>query len=557
MMWIYVAVLVALFVALTNFIVLALICCLQRLQTLRNIPLAGLAMADLLVGLFWVPLATASSYHPENKGLCRAALSFEILTMHASLFNLIAVSTERWIAIFKPLHYHQIASKTAVISSIAVSWVLSFVLLIAFLLADKHKEDINECDIVKYIDMWLLYVILIIFYLVCGIMITMQLRVYVIVRKQLRKIRPMVKPGNVTNGLIAATSFIIEKSFHIDESSENDKNNIEDHRASTSISGQATDFEEAKILCRASDQKATKLAKRWTTNKDKSLRHTRTVSKKLPKLSLKAGTSQSNGSERDFSHDDEVDGLSFDNEAESSLNRLHPTIKICIEKKTSTKKGFTTMRTTTWSNSMIPDSNHGQNNEDEVEACNSPMLDEESKSTRYMNEIFCIENRNAKRNGVQLHSQFGHKHDNQKHMLRKVSNRKQVYHSHAHDNISISTGRRQKGASAKTSLSSFAKIFSVMKTQKKLEFARAAATNVVCLCFVLMWAPKSTIDLLTGLGYCDSCSLAHSVSAVLAWANSGINALIYAWRMQEFREALRVIIFGKKNRSRAKNFGLA
>ena len=557
MMWIYVAVLVALFVALTNFIVLALICCLQRLQTLRNIPLAGLAMADLLVGLFWIPLATASSYQPENKGLCRAALSFEILTMHASLFNLIAVSTERWIAIFKPLHYHQIASKTAVISFIAVSWVLSFVLLIAFLLADKHKEDINECDIVKYIDMWLLYVILIIFYLVCGIMITMQLRVYVIVRKQLRKIRPMVKPGNVTNGLIAATSFIIEKSFHIDESSENDKNNIEDHRASTSISGQATDFEEAKILCRASDQKARKLAKRWTTNKDKSLRNTRTVSKKLPKLSLKAGTSQRNGSEHDFSYDDEEDGLRFDNEAESSLNRLHPTIKICIEKKTSTKKGFTTMRTTTWSNSMIPDSNHGQNNEDEVEACNSPMLDEESKSTRYMNEIFCIENRNAKRNGAKLHAQFGHKHDNQKHMLRKVSNRKQAYHSHAHDNISINTGRRQKGASAKTSLSSFAKIFSVMKTQKKLEFARAAATNVVCLCFVLMWAPKSTIDLLTGLGYCDSCSLAHSVSAVLAWANSGINALIYAWRMQEFREALRVIIFGKKNRSRAKNFGLA
>ena len=565
MMWIYVAVLVALFVALTNFIVLALICSLQRLQTLRNIPLAGLALADLLVGLFWVPLATASSYHPENKGLCRAALSFEILTMHASLFNLIAVSTERWIAIFKPLHYHQIASKTAVISFIAVSWVLSFAMLVAFLLADKHKEDVNECDIVKYIDIWLLYVILIIFYLVCGIMIIMQLRVYVIVRKQLRKIRPMVKPGNVTNGLIAATSFIIEKSFHIDESSENDKNNIEDHRALTSIAGQSTDFEEEEeevdVLCKAHDQKVRKKAKRWNKNenKDKSPRNASTLSKQLRKLYLKKGTSESNGSEHNCNHDDEVGGMSFNSKAELGLDTLHPTIKICIEKRTSTKKGFTTMRTTSWSNSMIPDSNHGHDIEDEVEMYNPAKLDEESRTsgTRHINEIFCIENRNAKRNRVKLHAQFEHKHVNQKHKLRKVPNRKQAYCSHGKDNTNTNIDKRQKGTSAKTSLSSFAKIFSVMKTQKKLEFARAAATNIVCLCFVLMWAPKSTVDLLTGLGYCDSCSLAHSVSAVLAWANSGINALIYAWRMQEFREALRNIMFGKKNRSRAKNFGFA
>ena len=86
------------------------------------------------------------------------------------------------------------------------------------------------------------------------------------------------------------------------------------------------------------------------------------------------------------------------------------------------------------------------------------------------------------------------------------------------------------------------------KTQRKNDFARAMTTNLVCLLFVLMWVPKSTIDLLQGLGLCENCHLGHVISALLAWTNSGINALIYAWRMRDFREAIRKMLSLRKKK---------
>ena len=527
-MWIYIAVSVSLFVAFTNFIVLALICGVRRLQTLRNVPLAGLATADILVGLFWIPIATASSYYPENKGLCRAALSCEILTMHASLFNLIAVSTERWIAIFKPLRYHQIASKTVVVSSIAMSWVLSFVMLIAFLLADKHEDDVTECDIVKYIDIWLLYLILIIFYIVCGIMILMQLKVYFIVREQLRKIRPTATPGNVTNGLIAATSFIIEKSFKIDETSADNENDANGNGKLTNLSirqSNACALETPKCEGAPKTEEA-KTRGGQDESRSKILKCENTM--KLKRKKLEFSTEQFEGREK---RPTETMELCLPDDIESNTKQLTKAVKICIEnEKRSSKEQQILLHRLELNKSFTSDSTDA-----EIE-------------TKYAASLKGVSGQSSRRhadgieNGADELEAQQHDVDSKetRKQSRKMSSRKQAYYSPGQESL------RQKVPGNKKSFASFVRMFSVIKRQRKLEFARAAATNVVCLCFVLMWAPKSTIDLLTGLGYCDRCSLAHSISAVLAWMNSGINALIYAWRMHEFREAIRAVLFGKR-----------
>lgn len=544
-MWIYIAVTVSLFVAFTNFIVLALICSLRRLQTLRNVPLAGLATADILVGLCWIPLATASSYLPENKGLCRAALSCEILTMHASLFNLIAVSTERWIAIFKPLHYHQIASKTVVLSLIALSWILSFAMLIAYLLADKHDDHINECDIVKYIDIWLLYVILVIFYLVCGIMILMQMKVYFIVREQIRKVRPTTMPGNVTNGLITATSFIIEKSFKIDESSVGDDEVGDADVKSANLSRQSTDCKEETGTCEGSSR--TEVNKKEHADKSKprgwKLENSCKNGRKKLKFSEEPFGSRGGGldnprqiTENGISNEIGMNGEEkcFKNAAKISLGNENHSIgnDLMMFPKLEQKINGTS------------DSKDGE----KIEQTDVKVGEMFRSTRRYTDQIdgencrAIIENGFGASNGDIIHNHYEDYMNGRGRRVRtRVSGRKKVYYSPDQDNLG------QKGT-AKKSFASFVRLFSVIKTQNKLEYARAAATNIVCLCFVLMWAPKSTIDLLTGLGYCDNCSMAHSISAVLAWMNSGINALIYAWRMHEFRGAIRAKIFRKKKR---------
>ena len=541
-MWLYIAVTVSLFVIFTNFIVLALICRLRKLQTLRNVPLAGLATADILVGLLWIPLATASNYLPENKGLCRAALSCEILTMHASLFNLIAVSTERWIAIFKPLHYHQIASKTVVISIMAMSWSLSIVMLVAFLLADKHENDINECDIVKYINIWLLYVTIIIFYLVCGIMILMQMKVYFVVREQLRKIRPVIIPGNVKNGLIAATSFIIEKSFKIENSTENNGNSVESQRESTILSQQSAGCEEVEmdVKCRVLDKEVTKQARTGRTKKEerRKLRTLNDSKVKIKKIVVESETYRGGEKGKYYIEGAEGMGANVENDTGSSTRDSKPDIKVCIKKKKVHNKEQCRFLHRL---QLKKDPTQESNGEDEIETINGANK-AEKLSTQEIDKIFVTEDGPTKENEVNWPEQCDHQAVKQE-FTQEISIKKQAYLSADQDSKS------QKSSCTKKPLASFAKMFSVIKTQKKLEFARAAATNIVCLCFVLMWAPKSTIDLLTGLGYCDNCSLAHSVSAVLAWTNSGINALIYAWRMHEFRQAMRNILLGKKRMS--------
>lgn len=543
-MLIYIAVSVSLFVAFTNFIVLALICSLRRLQTLRNVPLAGLATADILVGIFWIPLATASSYFPENKGLCRAALSCEILTMHASLFNLIAVSAERWIAIFKPLHYHQIASKTVVLSLIAVPWFISFAMLVAFLLADKHDDGVTECDIVKYTNTWLLYVILVIFYIVCGIMILMQMKVYFIVREQIRKIRPTAMPGNVTNGLIAATSFIIDKSFKIDESSSEEEKEEDAEGQSENLSRRSEGRQEEATDCEGTCANENEAANHALAGKrQKRAKNGKTKRKLLTlvkedfrrkegriggsKETMKLGlpeTNEVNIDRKSFRRAEELRG--YANATEEMFAGL--------KRSESLKESFTSESTEAEKIDGV-DTNFASAFHRERRCMELRSKDNHS--------IFSVRTGNGKSYGGNENASIRKKRRQRtRPKSRRASRRKEAYYSPDLEDL------EQKATGGKRSFASFVRLFSVIKTQRKLEFARAAATNIVCLCFVLMWAPKSTIDLLTGLGYCESCSLAHSVSAVLAWMNSGINALIYAWRMHEFRGAIRAKVLGKRKR---------
>ncbi|XP_065060542.1 muscarinic acetylcholine receptor M3-like [Rhopilema esculentum] len=565
-MWLYISVPVLIFVVFTNSIVLWLILNMRRLQTLRNVPLIGLATADVLVGLFWIPLATASGYLPENKDLCRAALSCEILTTHASLFNLIAVSAERWIAIFKPLHYHQIASQSVVGGLLAVSWILSFGMLIVFLATDKSDNDIRECDIVKYIDTWFLVLILVIFYIVCGIMIFMQLKVYLIVRAQIRRIRPTPYPGDVKNGLMAATSFIIEESFNINAALADDESESQREQQSGHSSVERALSKELSVI--NDIRRKTKL-----NDVDSEGRRTNQLGKKeaCDLLSPSDSRKHSNGDSEKLIKDKnislKVPGIAERaverqdrmNTGEKNKNMKCVTLSERVEERLSeggkcernheiANMGATALQL------CVEESEDNTKCSNDWTAKLKNLTERRTTRQKSIDNIFCVE-RESEENSPKprsvdstkpLHENmtaFGSRALRLQKITRNKIDRKKVYYSPD----SLTTKKKKRGP--KTSFASFVRLFSVIKRQRKSEFTRAIATNVVCLCFVLMWAPKSTIDLLTGLGHCTDCAFAHSISAVLAWTNSGINALIYAWRMHEFREALRAIWFNQMNRA--------
>ena len=708
-MWISVAIPVGMFVLFTNLIVLTLIYRSRKLQTLRNVPLVGLATADMLVGTLWIPLATASTYDVDNKILCRAALYFEILTMHASLFNLIAVSAERWIAIFRPLHYYQIATKSRVVASLTASWVLSFILLFAFLIADRYDRGVTECDIVKYANIWFLFLISVIFYIVCGIMIIMQLKVYMVVRNQLRKIRPTRVQPTVHSGLIAATSFIVEDSANVVVTADDMSSNKVDQRKSikslstvsrlggvepikecpdalsnpkrltefagtlqsqtgvdkwpSESSSQTSAIEVPGTLRSQTGEKeclnalsnpnrvindanhfqlksgghrrlqpiirnidgklkvkndfGNNFAKKSCINKN-VLSRAHTESKIDLGIARKAGRISA-GLDNGFSSKTKLDQfksneLNVNFEYSGTKNVIDPVEHVAVERTNVTNTRVRIISQRGKKNKAMLYSKRDKTKEldrkssvKSIEFCNIVNLQhgdtvkDNTKSEKLLKsanlwqiktegnkhgiETQCTDNEEISR----AKSTRGDHDNNSDNGYQSISDerpsltdiftasslkRDLSYHPNfrASSLVTESSGRPNFTASSsrqstsiqpvdkaiakraacysvddkakrppsrpRKSFLAIARVFTTVKKQRRKEFARSLATNLVCLCFVVMWAPKSTVDLLTGLGYCQGCSMAHSVSAVFAWTNSGINALIYAWRMPEFREAI-------------------
>eukprot|EP00112_Aurelia_sp_Birch-Aquarium-sp1_P026273 Seg922.4 transcript_id=Seg922.4/GoldUCD/mRNA.D3Y31 product="Cholecystokinin receptor" protein_id=Seg922.4/GoldUCD/D3Y31 len=652
-MWISVAVPVAIFVLFTNLIVIALIYRSRKLQTLRNVPLIGLATADLLVGALWIPLATASTYVPDNKILCRAALYFEILTMHASLFNLIAVSAERWIAIFRPLHYYQIATKSRVVASLAASWVLSFILLFAFLIADKYDNGVTKCDIVKYANIWFLFLISCIFYMVCGIMIIMQLKVYIIVRNQLRKIRPVSVQPNVPRGLIAATSFIVEESVNVIETADDkDAKTVDQRRSNQSLNTVSRlgcrepikecpgAFSSPKGVteCAGTLQSQTgankcmgalsstnglifdtthfplnsnthrrlepiitnidgtpkvenhfrdDFAKKSSMNRN-ALSRAQTESKldwrivgKTRRTSAGLGNKLNNKSNMDQSKSNKSNVKS---ECSGANKVVEPIEDVAIARNKFKNKGTRKIskrgvknRAMLYSKCEKTTGADVKSSIKSIDFCNIVNLQQEDMVENEPSPDTILQAAKLWRIRAQ-----GKQHGVEKQWINSEeisraksnergddSNSDNGYQSISDERPSLAdiftASSLKKGTSIqpidkatakrvacysidkrgknplrkpKQSILAIARVLTTIKKQRRKEFARSIAVNLVCLCFVVMWAPKSTVDMLTGLGYCQRCSLAHSISAVLAWTNSGINALIYAWRMPEFREAI-------------------
>ncbi|ELW68178.1 Urotensin-2 receptor [Tupaia chinensis] len=89
-----------------NAYTLAVVCCSLRAAASLRVYLVSLALADLLY-LLGIPFIVATYVAKEwrfGDAGCRVLFSLDFLTMHASVFTLTAMSSERCAAVLRPLH---------------------------------------------------------------------------------------------------------------------------------------------------------------------------------------------------------------------------------------------------------------------------------------------------------------------------------------------------------------------------------------------------------------------------------------------------------------------
>lgn len=113
-----------------NAVVIILVKIKRRLQTNYNILLASLAGTDLLVGLVAQPAFVAQEIYLLVGGspsvFCTLDSITQVLTIClclASLFNLVLISVERFVAMKYSLRYESIVTKFRLTAAVACSWL--------------------------------------------------------------------------------------------------------------------------------------------------------------------------------------------------------------------------------------------------------------------------------------------------------------------------------------------------------------------------------------------------------------------------------------------------
>ncbi|XP_045701654.1 5-hydroxytryptamine receptor 2B [Phyllostomus hastatus] len=112
-----------------NILVILAVSLEKKLQYATNYFLMSLAVADLLVGLFVMPIALLTimfeAMWPLPLVLCPAWLFLDVLFSTASIMHLCAISVDRYIAIKKPIQANQYNSRATAFIKIAVVWLIS------------------------------------------------------------------------------------------------------------------------------------------------------------------------------------------------------------------------------------------------------------------------------------------------------------------------------------------------------------------------------------------------------------------------------------------------
>ncbi|XP_063634100.1 dopamine receptor 4 [Cydia splendana] len=113
-----------------NILVCLAVCLDKRLQNVTNYFLLSLAIADLLVSLFVMPMGAIPGflgYWPLGVAWCNVYVTCDVLACSASIMHMCFISIGRYVGIRNPLKSRHHSTKKVVIIKIALVWLLSMI----------------------------------------------------------------------------------------------------------------------------------------------------------------------------------------------------------------------------------------------------------------------------------------------------------------------------------------------------------------------------------------------------------------------------------------------
>ncbi|XP_054603930.1 adenosine A2c receptor [Nothobranchius furzeri] len=186
---------IALLSTVGNLLVCAAVALNRRLRTVTNYYLVSLAVADICVGAVAIPCAilTDAGLPRHNFYLCLLMLSVLIMFTQSSIFSLLAVAVERYVAIFMPFRYCVLMTPRNAVLVIFATWLLAFLIgLVPLMGWHKTPPDSGNCVFVLVVDMT--YMVYFNFF-ACVLtpllaMFLIYARIFIAVKQQMRRIGP-------------------------------------------------------------------------------------------------------------------------------------------------------------------------------------------------------------------------------------------------------------------------------------------------------------------------------------------------------------------------------
>jgi len=180
-------------IVLGNGLVIVAIAADRRLKGVQNWFIASLAVSDLLVGMFIMPLSLANElmgYWAFGDVLCQLWLSTDVLLCTASILNLCLISLDRYWSITRAISYLRKRTPKRAVLMMSVVWTTSAVICFPPLAGWARPQPIVDglpLCVLSEEPGYVLYSIVGSFYLPLGVMAVVYLKIYLAARWRARR----------------------------------------------------------------------------------------------------------------------------------------------------------------------------------------------------------------------------------------------------------------------------------------------------------------------------------------------------------------------------------
>ncbi|XP_036451412.1 trace amine-associated receptor 13c-like [Colossoma macropomum] len=206
---------VSVFTVFLNLLVIISISHFKQLHTPTNLLILSLSVADLLVGLFVMPVRIMDfidSCWYLGKTLCALFPVIDYITVSASVGSLVLIAVDRYIAVNDPLLYSTriTVCKTSLFIIIAWSWAVFYNVILMYFNNHLLHSQISagcygECVLVmKY--SWMIVDFVITFLVPCSVILVLYSVIFKVARRQAKAVRTVRNGATNKHGTKVSSS---------------------------------------------------------------------------------------------------------------------------------------------------------------------------------------------------------------------------------------------------------------------------------------------------------------------------------------------------------------